>query len=434
MYLFIFFLPIIIISLMRSVIPTNPKSRHFLMAMILRGTLWPLWGHRGPICCRCKVKMKVNNWNSAMTTTTRYWLRAYLFALTMASLKIGCQVEPSLRCLRQSHLFCFHALASIKGDLISSQVHFDSDSFLIRIDNHALYCMAHSPHLFEDLILLDVGKVDGINDRLAILGKGTFKFSISNNDGRVNCICIPNSLYLPKLHGCLLSPQHWAQEAGDNQTWMGNFAHCCVLHWFGDQKTVPFHTSTNTLIFHTASSSSMYTAFVATFEAMEAPFFRRETDLQLPGQWFPREYITPEDLFHDQHLELQERMENPIAFHAKMMGDIMYYHQTLQQPDAKQFANAVVKEVNGHVDNKHLELVKQEEVAEDAQVVPSVWSMQLKRNLTTNKITKHKARLNLHGGKQVFGMNYFKTYAPVVTWFAIRLVIIMGIIFNWALC
>jgi hypothetical protein len=59
--------------------------------------------------------------------------------------------------------------------------------------------------------------------------------------------------------------------------------------------------------------------------------------------------------------------------------------------------------------------------------------MRRKRNLTTNKITKHKARLNLHGGKQVFGMNYFETYAPVVTWFAIRLVIVMGIIFNWAL-
>jgi hypothetical protein len=34
---------------------------------------------------------------------------------------------------------------------------------------------------------------------------------------------------------------------------------------------------------------------------------------------------TPEDLFHDQHLELQERMPHPIAFHAEMMGDIMYF-------------------------------------------------------------------------------------------------------------
>ena len=30
-------------------------------------------------------------------------------------------------------------------------------------------------------------------------------------------------------------------------------------------------------------------------------------------------------------------------------------------------------------------------------------------------------------------MNYYETYAPVVTWFAIRLMIIMGIIFCWAL-
>ena len=96
---------------------------------------------------------------------------------------------------------------------MSGQVLFDSDSFPVRINNHASYCMANSPHLFDDLILSDVGKVDGINEGLAILGKGTFKFNISDNDGRIHRIRIPNSLYLPKLQGCLLSPQHWAQEA-----------------------------------------------------------------------------------------------------------------------------------------------------------------------------------------------------------------------------
>ncbi len=60
--------------------------------------------------------------------------------------------------------------------------------------------------------------------------------------------------------------------------------------------------------------------------------------------------------------------------------------------------------------------------------------MQRKRDLTTNEVKSHKARLNLHGGKQVYGMNYYKTYAPVVTWFAIRLIITFGIIFHWALC
>jgi hypothetical protein len=59
---------------------------------------------------------------------------------------------------------------------------------------------------------------------------------------------------------------------------------------------------------------------------------------------------TDEDLFHNAHLELQEKMQNPIAFHAEMMCDILYLQQALRQPDAKEFVQAVIKEVNGHVD------------------------------------------------------------------------------------
>ena len=136
---------------------------------------------------------------------------------------------------------------------------------------------------------------------------------------------------------------------------------------------------------------------------------------------------------HDLHLELQERMRRPIAFLAEMMGDIMYFHQAIRQPDSRQFVEAIVKEINGHVDRKHWELVRRDEVPEDVDVLPSVWSMRRKRDLTTGAISKHKARLNLHGGKQEFGVNYYDTYAPVVTWFAIRLLIVFGLLFGWAL-
>ncbi len=139
-----------------------------------------------------------------------------------------------------------------------------------------------------------------------------------------------------------------------------------------------------------------------------------------------------EDLFHDAHLQLQEPMRNPIAFHAEIMGDIMYLQQVLKQPDAKEFVQAVIQEVNGHMDSNNWMLQKQSNVPEDVQLVPSIWSLQCKRDLTTNKVKSHKARLNLHGGKQVYGMNYFETFTPVVTWFAIRLMIIFGIIFCWA--
>jgi hypothetical protein len=136
-----------------------------------------------------------------------------------------------------------------------------------------------------------------------------------------------------------------------------------------------------------------------------------------------------EDLFHDSHLQLQERMKNPILFHAEMMGDIMYLQQALRQPDAKEFAKAVIKEVNRHVDSNNWTFRMQIKVPEDVQIVPSVWSLHCKHNLTMNKVKSHKARLNLHGGKQVYRMNYYETYAPVMTRFAIRLMIIFGIIF-----
>ncbi len=58
---------------------------------------------------------------------------------------------------------------------------------------------------------------------------------------------------------------------------------------------------------------------------------------------------TDEDFFHDSHLQLQDQMRKPIAFHAEMMGDIMYLQQVLRQPDAKEFVQAVIKEVNGHM-------------------------------------------------------------------------------------
>jgi hypothetical protein len=95
-------------------------------------------------------------------------------------------------------------------------IRFDSDSYPIGIDTHAMCCMANAPHLFEDLKLGDVGEVEGIKSGLEIKGMGTFNFKIKDNNGMLHEIKIPSSLYLPELKRCLLSPQYWVQEAKDN--------------------------------------------------------------------------------------------------------------------------------------------------------------------------------------------------------------------------
>jgi hypothetical protein len=51
---------------------------------------------------------------------------------------------------------------------------------------------------------------------------------------------------------------------------------------------------------------------------------------------------TMKDCQHDAHLSLQDCMSNLIAFHAEMMGDIMYLNQALCQPDAAHFVEAVI--------------------------------------------------------------------------------------------
>ena len=65
-------------------------------------------------------------------------------------------------------------------------------------------------------------------------------------------------------------------------------------------------------------------------------------------------------------------------------------------------------------------------------MLPFVWAMCRKQNLATNKITKYKARLNTHSGKQNYGVNYYETYAPIVTSFAVCLMIVFAVLFSWS--
>ena len=87
---------------------------------------------------------------------------------------------------------------------------------------------------------------------------------------------------------------------------------------------------------------------------------------------------------------------------------------------------AVVKEVNGYVDNSHWKHVPVKLVTVDTDILTYVWSMQRNRDRATNEFTEYKARLNVHGGKQNFGENY----APVVTCFEIRHLVICAILLN----
>jgi len=134
--------------------------------------------------------------------------------------------------------------------------------------------MANREEYFEDLVKVKTAsKVGGISSGLEIKGSGTFRFDIEDDDGKIHTIKIPNSLFLPDLRLCLLSPQHWAQEARDEWpkprgTRMENDTNGCTIIWGQGKhrKTIPFNPLTNTPIFRSASSTASYRAFVASFD------------------------------------------------------------------------------------------------------------------------------------------------------------------------
>jgi hypothetical protein len=93
---------------------------------------------------------------------------------------------------------------------------FDTNSFVIGVDTFASITLGNCLDLFEDLKMHDDTDVKGIQRGLDIKGTGTFKFHITDDEGGVHLIKIPNSKYVLDLKVCLLVPHHWAQEAKDH--------------------------------------------------------------------------------------------------------------------------------------------------------------------------------------------------------------------------
>jgi hypothetical protein len=121
-----------------------------------------------------------------------------------------------------------------------------------------------------------------------------------------------------------------------------------------------------------------------------------------------------------------------IAFTATSADpDTMYLHEAMREPNKEQFLAAMEKEVSAHTEAGNFIIVPRHKVPQDVLVIPAVWQMKQKRRISTREVYKWKARLNFDGSKQVKGVNYWETYAPVASWSTIRFILAMSIISNW---
>jgi hypothetical protein len=82
--------------------------------------------------------------------------------------------------------------------------------------------------------------------------------------------------------------------------------------------------------------------------------------------------------------------------------------------DAVEFKKAMLLEVDAHTKNEHWEVWARADVPAHQDILPAVWAFKRKRRIDTREVYKYKARLNIHGGMQKHGVNYWETYPPVV--------------------
>ena len=64
----------------------------------------------------------------------------------------------------------------------------------------------------------------------------------------------------------------------------------------------------------------------------------------------------------------------------------------------------MIKEVNDHEKRKHWTLLERGDMPSGTKTIMSIWSFKRKR-FPNGTLNKHKARICVHGGQQIWGEN-----------------------------
>ena len=125
---------------------------------------------------------------------------------------------------------------------------------------------------------------------------------------------------------------------------------------------------------------------------------------------------------------------DPIVYQAsskKNNPDLPSYYEAMTGDDREGYVAAMGNEVKELEDKGTWVMTLQSEMEKrGGKALPSTRAFRRKR-YPDGSVRKLKARLCVRGDKQTYGLDYFETYAPVVQWITIRLVLLMVLVYNW---
>jgi hypothetical protein len=126
------------------------------------------------------------------------------------------------------------------------------------------------------------------------------------------------------------------------------------------------------------------------------------------------------------HVDIQD----PRVYAAKKKEDPdePTLYQALHGEHAEQYMEAMKKEMQSLIQQSTWKTIPQTEAK---KVIKSTWVFKLKR-FPDGSPSKFKARFCVRGDLQTEGVDYFETYAPVVQWSTVRLLLTLVLREGWA--
>jgi hypothetical protein len=111
---------------------------------------------------------------------------------------------------------------------------------------------------------------------------------------------------------------------------------------------------------------------------------------------------------------------------SKTNPDTMRYHDAMMSADSDWFRDAMQVEIKALERIGTWNIVRR---SSSQNVLPGTWAFKRKR-YPDGRVRKLKARFCVRGDKQVEAVDYFESYAPVVQWSTVRVILIATMMFG----
>jgi transposase InsO family protein len=106
-------------------------------------------------------------------------------------------------------------------------------------------------------------------------------------------------------------------------------------------------------------------------------------------------------------------------------GNTVPYTHMFRASDQDQFLLSQIPEIKGLCDAGVFEFQNMSQLPSNARLLNAIWSYRRKRR-PDGVLLKHKSRICADGSQQKYGVDYWETYAPVVHWSTVRMVLVLS--------